>query len=36
MTTRVLRELEREGTLARVGRSGLELLRPDRLEAGAA
>ena len=36
MTTRVLRELEREGTLTRVGRSGLRLLRPDRLEAGAA
>jgi len=31
MTGRVLRQLEREGTLARVGRTGLELLRPDRL-----
>ena len=36
MTARVLRELEREGTVARVGRSGLTLLRPDRLESGAA
>ncbi|HYI66114.1 MAG TPA: Crp/Fnr family transcriptional regulator [Candidatus Limnocylindrales bacterium] len=36
MTARVLRELEREGTLTRVGRSGLTLLRPDRLESGAA
>jgi CRP-like cAMP-binding protein len=36
MTGRVLRELEREGTLARVGRTGLRLLRPDRLEADAA
>ena len=34
MTGRVLRQLEREGTLARVGRAGLRLLRPDRLEAG--
>jgi CRP-like cAMP-binding protein len=33
MTGRVLRELEREGTLARVGRSGLKLLRPDQLDA---
>jgi CRP-like cAMP-binding protein len=36
MTGRVLRELEREGVLARVGRTGLRLLRPDRLEADAA
>jgi CRP-like cAMP-binding protein len=36
MTGRVLRELEREGTLTRVGRSGLRLLRPDRLNADAA
>ena len=35
MTGRVLRELERDGTIARVGRSGLRLLRPDRLEARA-
>ena len=35
MTGRVLRELEREGTIARIGRSGLRLLRPDRLEADA-
>jgi CRP-like cAMP-binding protein len=35
MTGRVLRELEREGTIARVGRSGLTLLRPERLEGGA-
>jgi CRP-like cAMP-binding protein len=33
MTGRVLRELEREGTVARVGRTGLTLLRPDLLEA---
>jgi CRP-like cAMP-binding protein len=32
MTGRVLRELEREGTLARVGRTGLRLLRPDLLD----
>lgn len=32
MTGRVLRELEREGTVARVGRAGLRLLRPDRLD----
>jgi CRP-like cAMP-binding protein len=31
MTGRVLRELEREGTLVRVGRAGLRLLEPDRL-----
>ena len=31
MTSRVLRQLEREGTVARVGRSGLVLLRPERL-----
>jgi CRP-like cAMP-binding protein len=36
MTRRVLRQLEREGTLTRVGRAGLKLLRPDRLEAAAA
>jgi CRP-like cAMP-binding protein len=36
MTGRVLRELEREGTVARVGRTGLRLLRPDRLDADAA
>ena len=36
MTRRVLRQLEREGAVARVGRSGLELLRPDLLEAAAA
>lgn len=34
MTGRVLRQLEREGTVARVGRAGLKLLRPDHLEAG--
>ena len=32
MTGRVLRQLEREGTIARVGRAGLKLLRPDQLE----
>lgn len=32
MTGRVLRQLEREGTVARVGRGGLKLLRPDQLE----
>ena len=31
MTARVLRQLEREGTVQRVGRTGLRLLRPDRL-----
>jgi CRP-like cAMP-binding protein len=36
MTRRVLRQLEREGAVARVGRSGLTLLRPDLLEAAAA
>ena len=36
MTGRVLRQLEREGMIERFGRSGLRLLRPDRLEAGAA
>jgi CRP-like cAMP-binding protein len=36
MTRRVLRQLEREGTLVRDGRSGLRLLRPDQLEAPAA
>jgi CRP-like cAMP-binding protein len=35
MTGRVLRQLESEGTVARVGRAGLKLLRPDQLEAGA-
>jgi len=33
MTRRVLRQLECEGTIAREGRSGLRLLRPERLEA---
>jgi CRP-like cAMP-binding protein len=36
MTGRVLRELEREGMLTRVGRSRLRLLRPDLLDADAA
>jgi CRP-like cAMP-binding protein len=36
MTGRVLRQLEREGTLARVGYVGLSLLRPDRLDADSA
>jgi DNA-binding GntR family transcriptional regulator len=36
MTRRVLRQLEREGAIAREGRSGLRLLRPDLLEAAAA
>ena len=36
MTRRVLRQLEREGTLVREGRTGLRLLRPDQLEAPAA
>jgi CRP-like cAMP-binding protein len=31
MTRRVLRQLEQEGTVRRVGRAGLELLRPERL-----
>jgi len=35
MTGRVLRQLEREGTIERFGRSGLRLLRPDQLEIGA-
>jgi CRP/FNR family cyclic AMP-dependent transcriptional regulator len=35
MTGRVLRELEQEGMLARVGRSRLRLLRPDLLDADA-
>jgi CRP-like cAMP-binding protein len=35
MTGRVLRQLELEGTIARVGRTGIRLLRPDRLEADA-
>jgi CRP/FNR family cyclic AMP-dependent transcriptional regulator len=34
MTGRVLRQLEREGTIERVGRTGLRLLRPDHLMAG--
>jgi CRP-like cAMP-binding protein len=33
MTGRVLRQLEREGTVERVGRTGLRLLRPDHLSA---
>jgi len=33
MTGRVLRELEAEGALTRVGRTGLRLLRPDLLDA---
>ena len=36
MTGRVLRQLERDGTVAREGRVGLRLLRPEHLEAGAA
>jgi hypothetical protein len=32
MTGRVLRELEREETVLRVGRTGLRLLAPDRLD----
>jgi CRP-like cAMP-binding protein len=32
MTGKVLRQLEHEGTIARVGRTGLKLLRPDQLE----
>jgi hypothetical protein len=32
MTGRVLRQLEREGTVARVGRDRLKLLRPEQLE----
>jgi CRP-like cAMP-binding protein len=35
MTGRVLRQLEAERVIARVGRSGLALLRPDLLEGGA-
>ena len=35
MTGRVLRDLEREGTLRREGRNGLQLLQPERLEAAA-
>jgi CRP-like cAMP-binding protein len=35
MTGTVLRRLEREGIIVREGRSGLRLLRPDLLEAGA-
>jgi CRP-like cAMP-binding protein len=33
MTRRVLRQLEAEGTVRRVGRHGIQLLRPERLEA---
>jgi CRP-like cAMP-binding protein len=33
MTGRVLRQLEREGTIARVGQTGLKLLDPGGLEA---
>jgi CRP-like cAMP-binding protein len=36
MTGRVLRQLEREGTIERFGRKGLRLLRPDQLEDSAA
>ena len=36
MTGRVLRELERDGTLLRVGRTGLQLVRPDQLDPDAA
>jgi CRP-like cAMP-binding protein len=36
MTGRVLRQLEREGTVERFGRTGLRLLRVDRLETGPA
>lgn len=32
MTARVLRNLEREGTVERVGRTGLRLLQPERLD----
>jgi CRP-like cAMP-binding protein len=35
MTGRVLRQLEREGMVTRVGRTGLRLLRPDLLDADA-
>lgn len=35
MTGRVLRQLELEGTVQRVGRAGLRLMRPDRLKDGA-
>ncbi len=34
MTSHVLRQLEREGTVARFGRAGLKLLRPDLLVEG--
>ena len=36
MTGSVFRQLEREGTVVRVGRAGLKLLRPDRLDAATA
>jgi CRP-like cAMP-binding protein len=35
MTGRVLRQLEREGTVERFGRTGMRLLRPEQLGAGA-
>ena len=35
MTGRVLRELERDGMLARVGRTGLRMIRPELLDAEA-
>jgi CRP-like cAMP-binding protein len=35
MTGHVLRQLEREGTVQRFGRTGLKLLRPDQLDASA-
>lgn len=35
MTRRVLRQLEQEGTIVREGRSGLRLLRPERLDTAA-
>jgi CRP-like cAMP-binding protein len=36
MTGRVLRDLERDGTIVRVGRTGLRLLNPASLESGTA
>jgi CRP-like cAMP-binding protein len=36
MTRRALRQLEQEGTIVREGRSGLRLLRPERLDSSAA
>jgi len=35
MTSRVVRQLEREGMVARVGRNGLQLLAPERLHQAA-